>query len=49
MTDDERQMPEGEDDNRGVTEDHGGNAAPATDPTRTVPETADEDADERPN
>ncbi|MCL4257867.1 MAG: hypothetical protein KJZ53_04965 [Anaerolineales bacterium] len=52
MADDEKHqsdLPQDEDDNRGATEDHGGNAHPETDPTRTVPDEADEDADERPN
>lgn len=40
--DDEREMPEGEDDNRGVTEEHGGNAQPETDPTRRSPKTAED-------
>lgn len=53
MADDEKRRrdepSQDEDDNRGATEDQGGNAHPETDPTRTVPETADEDANEWPS
>lgn len=42
MADDEREMPQDEGDNRGATEEHGGNAQPETDPTRQSPKTAED-------